>query len=1063
MEKTSTDLLTYLNRLIVAIQQINKELLGEATPSALLSATCNHLIDQSVCDNAWILLNNESTQASFVFSSGFNAEFDALSEQLGRGQIPNYFSEALLRPGIVFIPTSAIVEEGAPFTKCYVGKSAVSVSLNHNDQIFGLMTLGASSDFISNQNVLSHINNLADNLGMALFKLRMRKSGIDNYDHSDQPEGLHNTGSDHAAQLLTYFRSAVESSSDAIGMSTPDGKHWYQNSAFDNLFGKIGDDPPATVYVDEAIGRKIFQSIIAGHSWNGEVEMYDRYKNILNILLRAYPIKDKSNKLIGLVGVHTDITDQKRREQQFRDTMQILDDSQANAHIGTWWISLPNLEIGWTDEVYRLFGFDIDDGTPTFERIFAVIHPDDLSFVKTKVSEQMQKFDTPMIFEYRIILPDETIRYVQHTSKQIRNGNNDIVKIIGTLQDISVAKLAEKELQLAYFRLSTIFENTDEYIMIADENRKPVMYNSGYARMMKELLNIDMKPGINPHKSINDTATQAWWDSLHERVLSGEKFQVEFPYEATPGNIRHFEIHYFPVIENDQIKGFTEYTREITNRKQAESLIRENEYFLKESQRVGNIGSYLFDIHKGVWSSSEELDDIFGIDDSFDRSVQGWIQIIHSDDRETMQDYLLSHVIRERNLFDKEYRIINYKTGEETWVHGLGELRYDGDNRPIEMIGTIQDITARKRAEAQLHITQFGIDNAQISIFQINDDGDIYYANNYACSNLGYSLNELLQLKIWEIDPTLQPEIWKVHRLRTRDSKVTTIETIHRRKNGTQFPVEVNINFIEYEGRRLSFSFATDISERREAEKQILKLNKELEQRVIRRTSQLEAANKELKNFAYIVSHDLKAPLRAVSQISNWLSTDYSNLLDNSGKEMLNLLIGRVQRMDRLIDGILEYSRIGRTHEEPVSVNLNKIIDEAIELISPPDYIHITVECELPTIIGDHTRFVQLFENLLSNAVKFMDKPEGFVSIRCQDAGKMWKLSITDNGPGIDKQHFKRIFKIFQTLHARDEIESTGIGLTVVNKIVELYGGEIWVESEIGKGSTFFITLPKRT
>jgi signal transduction histidine kinase len=242
----------------------------------------------------------------------------------------------------------------------------------------------------------------------------------------------------------------------------------------------------------------------------------------------------------------------------------------------------------------------------------------------------------------------------------------------------------------------------------------------------------------------------------------------------------------------------------------------------------------------------------------------------------------------------------------------------------------------------------------------------------------------------------------------------------------------------------------SEVGEREKAEHKQAELVKEL-----------ESVNQELKDFAYIASHDLKAPLRAIKTLADWISTDYADKIDQDGQEQLKLLRQRVDRMHNLIDGILQYSRVGRVRERLVEVELNKLLPEIIDILAPPANIKITVETELPTVKCEETRITQVFQNLLSNAVKYMDKPEGLIKVGCSEEGEFWKFSVADNGPGIEKKHWERIFKIFQTLVPRDEFESTGIGLTVVKKIVEIYDGKIWLDSEVGKGTTFFFTFPK--
>lgn len=223
----------------------------------------------------------------------------------------------------------------------------------------------------------------------------------------------------------------------------------------------------------------------------------------------------------------------------------------------------------------------------------------------------------------------------------------------------------------------------------------------------------------------------------------------------------------------------------------------------------------------------------------------------------------------------------------------------------------------------------------------------------------------------------------------------------------------------------------------------------------------LESANEELENFAYVVSHDLKAPLRAIGTLAGWIAEDQGKRLDAQGKEHLRLLIQRIERMDRLIDGILLYSRVGRAHGPLGEVDLHALVHEVLDLLAPPAQVTVSIEGNLPTVRAERTPMQQVFQNLISNAVKYMDKPAGEIRIGCRDEGAAWRFHVSDNGPGIESRHFERIFQLFQTLAPKDRTEGSGVGLALVKKIVEYYGGRIWVESQPGAGSTFFFTLPK--
>ncbi|NNL09388.1 MAG: GHKL domain-containing protein, partial [Croceitalea sp.] len=214
-----------------------------------------------------------------------------------------------------------------------------------------------------------------------------------------------------------------------------------------------------------------------------------------------------------------------------------------------------------------------------------------------------------------------------------------------------------------------------------------------------------------------------------------------------------------------------------------------------------------------------------------------------------------------------------------------------------------------------------------------------------------------------------------------------------------------------------------------------------------------------LQEYAHIVSHDLKSPLRSVSALATWLYDDYKDKLDENGRYNLQMMQEKVEGMDKLIEGILKYSTVNSDTLDNTDVDVNEVIHNIKEIIFIPEHVSIQVMGTLPIIQADQTKIHQLFQNFLSNAVVNIDKEVGVVEIACEESSKYWQFSIKDNGVGIPKEYHEKIFKIFQSIGNKER--STGIGLSIVKKIIDRYEGKIWLESEIGVGTTFFFTIKK--
>ena len=494
--------------------------------------------------------------------------------------------------------------------------------------------------------------------------------------------------------------------------------------------------------------------------------------------------------------------------------------------------------------------------------------------------------------------------------------------------------------------------------------------------------------------------------------------------------------------------------QEIAERKKAEDALRESEEKFRSLAEQSPNMIFIHNKDKVVYAN-KKCEEIMGYKrEEFYSNDFDFLTLIAPESMDLIKENFNRHLEGEE-IQPYEYTLIS-KAGERIEAINASKLiQYEGQKAVLEIV---TNITERKKAEEALRQSEERLkilfESAPDAIFLNDAKGNFVDGNKAAEEMVGYAKEELIGKNVSAtglLSPEQIPNAAKHLEKMVTGNPTGPEEFTLKRKDGSYVTVEIRTFPVRIGNQTLGLGIARDITGRKKTELKQDELIKKVDN-----------INRELNDFASIVSHDLKAPLRGIKTLANWILADCADKLGDQANKQINLLLDRVERMYNLIEGALQYSRLGQSKGVQTQVNLNNFVPEIINMVVPPENITVTIENELPVIECEETQIMQVFQNLLSNAIKYMDKPQGWIKVGCVEQDGFWKFSVADNGPGIEEKHFEKIFKIFQALPTSPRFEGTGVGLTIAKKIVELYNGKIWVESKIGEGSTFYFTLPKQ-
>lgn len=658
-------------------------------------------------------------------------------------------------------------------------------------------------------------------------------------------------------------------------------------------------------------------------------------------------------------------------------------------------------------------------------------------------------------YSARIFVKNGEEKHVNINASLIYDKEGRPIAAQGVIRDITQEMEIKKLLHQQKKQQDIIVENSPLGILLIVKN-KIAKANSSFIDLLGYSEEELIRKTLDEISSLEDS-------NLYENLSQNQKgedlkkFAIIRKFFKKDGGTLYGKTSTSSIVnENGEVTYSVAMIEDITQEKKSEEKLKASEERLATLIKNLQTGILLEDENRKIVLANQKFCDLFGIPIAPEKlkgvnSKKAIHKYKHLFSESEMAIRRIEYVLDKKEVVTSdEMELLDGRTFERDYIPLFSNGEYQGH------LWSYQDVTLRKNYRKNLEIQKekYGsiIANMNLGLIEVDDDDNILMVNQSFCDMVGYTSMELIGRNAVEVVNMVEEdqEKLKIHNRKRKQGISDSYEVGVITKTGEKrfWLISGAPKYDDFGNVIGSIGIHLDITDQKNLELQKESLVEEL-----------EASNKGLQEYAHIVSHDLKSPLRSVSALATWLYEDYKDKLDETGSYNLKMIQEKIEGMDKLITGILKYSTVNNEVFDNTEVDVNEVIKEISEIIYIPENVTINIVQQLPIIKADKTKIHQLFQNFLSNAAVNIDKPKGIIEINYQETKKYWEFSIKDNGVGIPEEYHEKIFQIFQSIGNQER--STGIGLSIVKKIIDRYNGKIWLESEIGMGTTFYFTLAK--